>query len=239
MTIRDKLYIDPLPEIKPFAFDESVARVFQDMIRRSVPGYATVIAISGLVAAQHARAGTNIYDLGCSLGATLLVIYRHISEDCSLTGVDNSEAMIAACKKNLALEGAVDITLICDDILNQKIDNASVVTMNFTLQFIEHELRLPLLQKIHRGLIPGGALLLSEKIRVRGHTERYFQTLHESFKRANGYSQLEISQKRSALEDVLIPEELQTHINRLEQAGYSNIIPWFQCLNFASLVAIA
>lgn len=239
MTIRDKLYIEPLPEIEPFAFDESVARVFQDMIRRSVPGYGTLIAISGLVAAQHARPGTNIYDLGCSLGATLLEIYRQISEGCAITGVDNSQAMIAACQEKLVLEKIDDITLICDDVRNQEIDNASVVTMNFTLQFIDYESRLPLLRKINSGLIPGGALLLSEKIREGEHEERYFQILHENFKRANGYSQLEISQKRTALENVLIPENLQTHINRLEQAGFSTIIPWFQCLNFISLVAIA
>lgn len=238
MGIRDNLYIEPLPEIDPFAFDESVARVFQDMIRRSVPGYSTVVNISGLVAAQHARSGTNIYDLGCSLGATLLAIYRQISGGCSLIGVDNSKAMIAACKEKLALEKANDIKLICNDILNQEIVNASVVTMNFTLQFIAHESRYPLLQKINRGLIPDGVLLLSEKIRVRDQEERYLRELHESFKRANGYSQLEISQKRSALEGVLLAEDLQTHIKRLEQAGFSKIIPWFQCLNFVSLVAI-
>lgn len=238
MTIRDQLYAEHTPEIEAFAFDESVTRVFQDMIRRSLPGYGTVIAISGLIAAQHARPGTNLYDLGCSLGATLLAIYRQMPQGCSLTGVDNSKAMITACKKNLTLEKADDIRLICDDILNQEIENASVVTLNFTLQFISPESRLPLLKKIHKGLIPGGALLLSEKIRWGEEENRYFQALHESFKRANGYSRLEISQKRSALEDVLVPEALQTHINRLEQAGFSRIIPWFQCLNFASMVAI-
>jgi tRNA (cmo5U34)-methyltransferase len=61
--------------------------------------------------------------------------------------------------------------------------------------------------------------------------------LHHAFKRANGYSELEVSQKRTALENVLVPETLDTHRARLREAGFGAVDAWFQCFNFASLLA--
>lgn len=119
------------------------------------------------------------------------------------------------------------------------IENASVVVLNFTLQFIPVEERLALLQRIYQGLKPGGALILSEKLAFEDETQdRFHIESHHDFKRSNGYSDLEISQKRSALENVLIPETLAEHQQRLEQAGFEFVEKWFQCFNFVSMVAV-
>jgi len=52
-----------------------------------------------------------------------------------------------------------------------------------------------------------------------------------------GYSKLEISQKRAALENVLLPETLEAHRSRLDTIGFDAVDVWFQCFNFASMVA--
>jgi tRNA (cmo5U34)-methyltransferase len=230
-------------ERKPedFRFDASVARVFPDMIRRSVPGYTTVIPMIEVITEQYAQPGTNCYDLGCSLGASTLAMRHGISDrNCTLTGVDNSSAMLDRCQHYIALDDSpLPVTLRCEDILSTELDNASVTTLNFTLQFIPPEERSMLLARIAGATCPGGVLILSEKIRFDSATEQSVQTrLHHEFKRANGYSDLEISQKRSAIEQVLIPETLADHKQRLAAAGFNQILVWYQCFNFVSMLAI-
>jgi tRNA (cmo5U34)-methyltransferase len=149
--------------------------------------------------------------------------------------------MIERGRELLALDtlATVPVTMICADLLDVAIENASVVVLNFTLQFIPPTERQGLIQRIHGGLRPGGVLILSEKIAFgEPGRQQLHEELHHDFKRANGYSDLEISQKRSALEKVLIPETLDCHQARLKAAGFSSAELWFQCFNFASLVAI-
>jgi tRNA (cmo5U34)-methyltransferase len=242
MSQRDSIYSSPLEAVQGFRFDERVVEVFPDMIQRSVPGYATVVAISGVLAEHYVQTGSRIYDLGCSLGATTFAMatrMQAIKRQCELVAVDNSEAMLQGLEQLLAKEqfdNRVDCRL--EDIAETAIDNASMVTLNYTLQFIPVEQRLALLQKIYDGMNPGGVLVLSEKIAFEDQAvDDLFINLHHDFKRANGYSDLEISQKRSALENVLIPETLDCHFERLKAAGFKRTEVWFQCFNFASLVA--
>ncbi len=223
-----------------FRFDERVAAVFPDMIRRSVPGYGEIISLLGLFAQNYSQPGSSIYDLGCSLGASTLALRERISaEGCTIIAVDNSEAMIEQCKKNLQqIDSAIETDLRCADIRDIEITNASVVVFNFTLQFIPLEERAGLIQKIYDGLLPGGVLILSEKIAFDDPQEQQQQeALHIAFKQSNGYSELEISQKRAALEQVLVPETVAAHQQRLQGAGFGSANIWFQCLNFASIVA--
>ncbi len=237
---QDRIYATPREAVDAFVFDEQVAQVFPDMIRRSVPGYATVINMSGVLAAAYVQPESNCYDLGCSLGATTLAMHRGIQQPgCRVIGVDNSPEMLQQAEARIdEVQGRSSIELRCGDICDTPIENASIVTLNFTLQFIPLAQRLPLLQKIHAGLRPGGILVLSEKIRFEDEEEERLQMeMHHAFKRANGYNDLEISQKRSALENVLIPETLQQHQTRLKQAGFQRADVWFQCFNFISLVA--
>ncbi len=129
--------------------------------------------------------------------------------------------------------------VITDDINNIELSNASIILLNFTLQFIHPEERGKLISKIYNALIPGGILLLSEKIDFINSNESDFQIkMHHEFKKQNGYSKLEISQKRRALENVMIPDSKEEHINRLTHAGFSNIHLWFQYFNFISIAAI-
>ncbi len=237
---QDKLFDTP-QQVVDFAFDDAVADVFPDMIRRSVPGYETVISLLGVLAQQYAQPNTNVYDLGSSLGAATLSMHRQtrtlgLKHIC----VDNSEAMVKRCQSRLARHMPdADLMVVCDNIEEFEINNASLVVINFTLQFLSPESRLALLKKIYNGLLPKGVLVLSEKLVFENEVENQGQVnLHLTFKSANGYSDLEISQKRAAIENVMIPDSLETHQQRLQQAGFKESYQWFQAFNFASLIAI-
>ena len=239
---RDDLFASPLSDPGLFRFDASVASVFPDMINRSVPGYATVLGMTGTLAGQHARQGSRVYDLGCSWGASLLSVARAPAcERCELIGVDNSEPMLQQASRYLAqFPEASRIELQNANILATPLENASVVIMNYTLQFIPIEEREGLLKRIRAAMMPGDVLILSEKLTLPdSRLNEYLIDLHHDFKRQQGYSDLEIAQKRQALEDVLVPETRESHVARLNTVGFSRCDVWFQCLNFGSLIAIA
>jgi tRNA (cmo5U34)-methyltransferase len=221
-----------------FVFDDAVASVFPDMIRRSVPGYAAIVTMIELLAGRHARPGTVLYDLGCSLGAATVALARGgVDQGCRVIGVDNAPAMIGRAEKTVG-PSFPQIEWHCADLRELGLEPASIVVLNFTLQFVPVEQRSDLLTRIHDALVPGGILVLSEKI--AGHdrfADDLLTSLHHDFKRRNGYSDLEISRKRKALEQVLVPETLARHRHRLEAAGFARVESWFQCFNFASLVA--
>lgn len=237
----DRIYANPLAEVKQFVFDQTVVDVFPDMIKRSVPGYATIINMIGNLAERYVQGGSYCYDLGCSLGAaTLAMRHRIRAADCKIVGVDNSAAMIERCQQIMAADsGEIPVELVCANIQDVELQQASMAVLNFTLQFITVEQRLGVLAGVANGLLPGGVLILSEKVVFEDEPHQQLMTeLHHNFKRAQGYSDLEIAQKRTAIENVLIPETLQTHRDRLRQAGFRSVDVWFQCFNFASLIAI-
>lgn len=236
----DDLYAQQRAVIERFSFDEQVVRVFPDMIRRSVPGYSTIIEMTGVLAARYAQPHSRLYDLGCSLGASSLAMAQLVHQPgCEIVSIDNSSAMIEQARHLLAQSSLqTPITLQHADVLDVSLQPASVVVMNFTLQFIVADKRDALVRRIAESLQPGGIFVLSEKISFADEDEdRLQQTLHHAFKFNNGYSQLEISQKRTALENVLVPETLEVHRQRLLDAGFSRVSVWFHCFNFMSLVA--
>ena len=239
-NVLDRIYAEPHAELSGFAFDDAVARVFPDMIRRSVPGYTTIIPMTGIITSQYAQPDSVLYDLGCSLGASTLAMRHGVDKaGCRIVGVDNSDAMLERCRKYIEADSSsVPVELLLDDVRNVSVSNASVVTLNFTLQFIPLEDRLSLLSDIAEGLNDGGVLILSEKLVFEEGEQAVLEDLHYDFKRANGYSDLEISQKRTALENYLVPETLAQHRERLLSAGFSRVVLWYQCFNFCSLLAI-
>jgi len=181
-----------------------------------------------------------IYDLGCSLGAATLAMRRRINQPgCRIVAVDNSPAMVERCRENLEADSApTPVEVHCADIRDFPIERASVIALNFTLQFIEPGERLALLRRLYEGMLPGGVLILAEKLVFADAAEQTIQErLHLAYKRANGYSELEISQKRAALEKVLSPETAQQHMARLRAAGFPSVYQWFQAFNFAAFVA--
>ncbi|RZV31412.1 MAG: carboxy-S-adenosyl-L-methionine synthase CmoA [Chromatiales bacterium] len=230
---------------EPFRFNENVARVFPDMLRRSIPGYAASIEAIGSLAARYVRAGTTCYDLGCSLGAATLAMRHGIQQPCCrIVAVDSSPAMIERCREVIAEddrqnEPETQVDVAEQDILEVCFDNASMVVLNYTLQFIDPADRDPLLSRIYDGMNDGGLLVLSEKVVDEdAHMEALLVDLHEEHKRRNHYSALEVARKRAALENVLLPETVAAHRERLQRTGFSRAAVWLRYFNFVSIVAI-
>jgi tRNA (cmo5U34)-methyltransferase len=238
--MKDNIYSVPRAQLGDFTFDDKVAKVFPDMIKRSVPGYSNIIQAIGMLTEKHAKPNTNLYDLGCSLGACALEMSSNAPVDCKIIGVDNSQDMIERAKKIVSASKNPDnIELVLGDITNFKLENASIVILNFVLQFITPAMRDELIANIYKSLVPGGILVLSEKFKFADNIiDSVLYELHHDFKRANGYSELEISQKRDAIENVLIPESIENHYKRLEKAGFTHRNVWFECFNFGSIIAI-
>lgn len=228
-------------EVRPFAFTREVARVFDDMLVRSVPLYQEGILRQAQMTGRFFQEDTRIYDLGCShgnLGVRILEQFR--DRPFTMIAADNSWPMIEKYNGRLiAQKRAGKILLACAGMEDIRIENASVVIINLTLQFLDLTKRDDLIQRIYQGLVPGGVLLLTEKIVSESRAVNDIQIeAYLRFKRENGYSELEISQKRDALERVLVPESVNTHIHRLGRAGFSHMDVWLKWFNFASFFAI-
>ncbi len=237
LTSKDKVFAKPLTSVKAFEFDEQVTQVFDDMINRSVPGYELLIKLLALYADVFVTESSHVYDLGCSTGVVSRVIAQQIQQrQCKLIAVDNSPSMVKQCQRR---HSELSINWLCQDIESIDIDNASMVVLNLTLQFIDPDQRLALIDKIYRGLNPGGILVLTEKVAFEEiELQQTMTELYQGYKKLQGYSDLEISQKRTALEKVLIPDTQQQHYQRLQSVGFSQVYDCFQCLNFVSLLAI-
>ncbi len=237
----DLIYSNPHAQVKDFAFDAQVVEVFPDMITRSVPGYNTIIDTIGRLSQRFVQKNTAIYDLGCSLGAATLAMRKSITAtECKIISIDNSSAMVERCKMHInAFKGNTPVNVIEANIQDVQINNASMVVLNFTLQFIDKKDRQALLSNIANGINAGGILVISEKISHGDPViDEHLIDLHHDFKRANGYSELEVAQKRTALENVMRTDSVEQHIQRLTHAGFSHVSPWFQCFNFISFIAI-
>lgn len=239
--MKDTIFAAPIEKLGDFTFDESVAEVFPDMIQRSVPGYSNIITAIGMLAERFVTENSNVYDLGCSRGAGILSVRRNVkARNVKIIGIDNSEPMVERCRSHInAYHSDIPVEIQLGDIRNIQIENASMVILNFTLQFLPPNDRLSLLAKIYQGLKPNGVLVLSEKFTFENQSmNELLIDLHHTFKRANGYSELEVSQKRTALENVMRTDSIETHKQRLQQAGFSQVELWFQCFNFGSMVAV-
>ncbi|WP_202112662.1 carboxy-S-adenosyl-L-methionine synthase CmoA [Gilliamella sp. Pas-s95] len=240
-TKKDQLFSTPIDKLGDWTFDEKVAEVFPDMVQRSVPGYSNIISMIGMLAERFVQPNSTIYDLGCSLGAATLSIRRHVNhKNCHIVAVDNSQPMVDRCKRHLeSYKANTPVDVICDDICNLDMQNASMVVLNFTLQFLTPANRQRILNNIYSALNPNGILVLSEKFSFSDSTvDELLFNMHHDFKRANGYSELEISQKRNMLENVMLTDTIETHKQRLSEAGFKHIDTWFQCFNFGSIIAI-
>lgn len=238
---RDIIYNTPKTPVPPFEFNADVADVFDDMIRRSVPLYGEIIRRQAQLIAPWCRSGTRVYDLGCSTGNLAMALCERTAPGAfHMVAVDSSRPMLDIFKKRLdSRDRTGDITVVCRDIRRVDLAPASVVVVNFTLQFIPPADRDALLKRIYDALVPGGMLLFSEKIIHPDPVLSDLQVaLYYRFKRENGYSDLEISQKREALETVLVPETMETHHDRLRRCGFSGIDAWLKWFNFCSWIAI-
>ena len=240
----DKIY-DTRSDDEPFRFNDEVAKVFPDMLRRSIPGYEATIEAIGSLAARYVRPDTRCYDLGCSLGAATLAMRQGIHQPgCRIVAIDTASAMIERCKKIMAEDDRqfghpTPVDVVEADIRDVPIDNASMVVLNYTLQFLAMDDRDALMRRICDGMLEGGLLVLSEKVvDENAEMETLLIDLHHEHKRRNRYSALEVARKRAALENVLIPETVAAHRKRLADAGFSHTAVWLRYFNFVSIIAI-
>ena len=234
---RDTLYDNHRQPVPPFAFNDQVAAVFDDMIQRSIPLYGEIIQRQAELIPVFYQEGSRIYDLGCSTGNVGVAACETMGKTpFRMIAVDNSDAMLAIYdERRRALAAGDQIELVNDDITRMAIENASIVIINFTLQFLSPTDRDRLIERVYRSLRPGGLLLFSEKI-VHADEEvgALQQDFYYRFKRENGYSDLAIAQKREALEKVLIPETVADHRQRVTAAGFKEPDIWLKWFNFCS-----
>ncbi len=243
---KDTIYSTAQDKVSPFRFDAKVAAVFSDMISRSVPSYQPILEMLPTITRRFRMPDHNYYDLGCSLGAGLHAMAEGLKPtpgfsnlNASLIGIDNSSAMLKHAKAHSCPYDNLTMEFVEQSLLDTQINRAAMVLMNFTLQFIDVEQRQAVISNIYQGLSEGGALILSEKVSFAdATTDQTMIDIHHQYKADQGYSRLEISQKRDAIENVLIPETLDTHTQRLKHAGFKVITPWLQNLQFLSILAV-
>lgn len=238
---RDKIYAQQTAGTGTFEFNEAVVDVFPDMLRRSIPGYEASIRAIRALARQYVQPDSHCYDLGCSLAAATLAMRQGIDvSGCRIIAIDNAPAMVSRCKQIIAADKSdIPVDIVADDVRCTPIDNASMVVMNYTLQFLPIDERQPMIGRIAEGMRPGGVFVLSEKVVDEDPgIEALLIDLHHNFKRRHAYSELEISRKREAIENVLVPESVTTHKARMLAAGFQHVGVWLRYFNFVSLVAI-
>ena len=237
---KDEVFRDEIEKVSDFKFGENVAKVFDDMVNRSVPFYGEIQRMMAELAADHAGEGSFVYELGCSTGTTMIGMDTMVDPDIRFIGMDDSQEMLDKCKSKFEEIGYKrKYELRCTDLgQGVKIENASVVVLCLTLQFVRPIYREKLVHDIFKGLNHGGVLILVEKILAEESSfNRDFINYYYNYKRRNNYSELEISQKREALENVLIPYKLSENISLLRDQGFEHCEVFFKWYNFAGLIA--
>ena len=241
MAKKDRLFRKRRRVVKDFRFDKQTSVVFDDMLHRSVPFYEELQRMTGEIAADFAAEGTSVYDLGCSTGTTLLMLDRVVPKDVRFVGIDSSPEMLERAREKLAHQGVTrECELICAD-LNKgiQVTNASVVIMTLTLQFIRPLYRQQLMRTIAAGMASQGCLILIEKVLSKDSMlNRLFIKYYYGFKERQGYSKIEISQKREALENVLIPYRIEENMQLLLESGFSECDVFFKWYNFCGIIAL-
>lgn len=236
----DQVFRDEITKVSDFKFGTTVVNVFDDMVSRSVPYYNEMQRMLAEIAADHVKEGTFVYDLGCSTGTTLIGLDELIPSDIRFIGIDESQEMLDKCDVKLKEAGFVrPYDLVAGDLHQHlPISNGSVVILCLTLQFVRPLYRERLLRNIYEGLNPGGVLLLVEKVLAESSVfNRDFIKYYYNYKRRNHYSELEISQKREALENVLIPYKLSENMLLLKEAGFADCEIFFKWYNFSGMIA--
>ena len=237
---KDDVFRVEIEKPSDFKFGANVAKVFDDMVNRSVPFYGEIQRMMAELASDHAKEGSDVFDLGCSTGTTMISMDIMVNQNIRFIGIDDSREMLDKCKSKLMEIGfSRPYELRCADLgQGIKIENASVVVLCLTLQFVRPIYRERLLKDIYDGLNPGGVLILVEKILAEeSRFNRDYIQYYYNYKRRNHYSEMEISQKREALENVLVPYKLSENITLLRDKGFAHCEVFFKWYNFSGLIA--
>lgn len=237
---KDRVFSDPQSGGEAFRFGPRVAACFDDMAERSIPLYRELQIAAVTLAQRAAQPETAIYDIGCSTGTTLVPLALATPfESTAIVGTDSSEHMLKRCREKLEMAGVAGrVRLLHSELEKTPLESASAVLMNYTLQFSKPESRAETIKRVHDALVPGGVLILAEKLRFDDpRTAELMENLYYDFKRRNGYSETEIEQKRKALEGVLVPFTREENIALLTGAGFQRIVPILQAYPFAAFAA--
>lgn len=237
----DQVFKDEIKNAADFKFGSTVVNVFDDMVNRSVPYYGEMQRMIAELAGDHAKEGSYVYDLGCSTGTTMIGMNTLVPDNIEFIGIDDSPQMLEKCDNKLQEIGFTRKYQLVNADLNQGINiaNASVVVSCLTLQFVRPIYRERLVKTIFDGLNKGGVFILIEKILAEENMfNRDFIKYYYDMKRRQHYSELEISQKREALENVLIPYKLSENNLLLREAGFAHVEVFFKWYNFAGLIAV-
>ena len=233
--MRDEIFKKPIT--KQFAFDEEVATVFDDMIARSVPFYKENLALVRDIVLKNSKEESVIYDLGCSTGTLLIEIAKRSDKKLHLFGLDNAAAMIERARNKAGAFG-VDVTFIEADIIDFAYEKSDIFIANYTLQFIRPLKREKFVRKIYQSLKEEGLFIFSEKVISEDKKlNKQLIDIYLDFKKAQGYSDFEIAQKREALENVLVPYTLKENEEMMKNCGFSYVEPIFRWANFATFIA--
>jgi len=241
---KDRIFAEKTQAVSDFNFGEKTAEVFEDMLDRSIPLYRELQRMLGEIAVEFAVSGTNVYDLGCSNGITLDTLdhaIRGAGKSVQLVGVDYSKAMLEKAEQRFASRGADALPKFVLRDLNEgcSIENASVVLLNLTLQFVRPLFRDRLVRSICDGLVENGCLILVEKVLGNDSLfNRTFIKFYYDMKRRNHYSDMEIAQKREALENVLIPYRIDENFELLKRNGFGSVDVFYKWYNFAGLIGV-
>jgi tRNA (cmo5U34)-methyltransferase len=241
---RDRIFRGTAGQVKGFEFNDEVAEVFDDMIRRSVPFYLEQQAMIKEIGKKFWIPGTDVYDLGCATATTLINLCREIAEPASFIGYDSSLPMLERAKRKIKENGLEDRVKmrygdLNGDLSGLPLENASVVTMCWTLQFIRPLRRDSLVRWVYDGTVEGGAFVVTEKVHTSNtDMNRFFIDFYSDFKRRNGYSGQEILRKREALESVLIPYRIDENLEMIRRNGWEIVETFFQWYNFAGFLCV-
>jgi len=237
----DLIFADPQMLVGDFQFDANVAASFDDMVSRSVPYYDEMQRMVCELAADFAEPDTRLYDIGCSTATTFALLDNIVHPDVQFVGIDNSEQMLAKARAKLGMYTPTrSIKLHCQDLHEGlRIENASVVLMLLTLQFVRPLYRERVVQQIARGMQGNGALILIEKLVVHdSRLNRLYINHYYEYKRRRGYSDVEINKKREALENVLVPYRFDENRELLLNNGFKQVEEFFRWYNFCGMIAI-
>jgi tRNA (cmo5U34)-methyltransferase len=233
--LQDNIFESPINA--QFAFNEEVAGVFDDMISRSIPGYQTILDLSCKTLLEYVDSGT-ITDIGCSTANLLIHLAPKIKDkEIKLVGIDDSEPMLKLARQKSGTYEA-NIEFLCVDAVNTELPTSKAFLANFTLQFIRPIIREALVQKIYDSLEDGGIFIFAEKlISEDKRLNKFLIDEYHSYKRSQGYSELEIMRKREALENVLVPYSEDENRALCTKAGFEKVETLFKWCNFALFVA--
>lgn len=239
--MRDEIFGKKRDKPEDFSFNHEVAAVFDDMVERSIPNYGEIHRIVADMVRRYLPDQSTVYDLGCSTGSTIVLmdqVAKSQNKTIHYIGVDASAPMLERCREKLS-QHQIKAKLLEADLTQLEFESCDMVVMDYTLQFIPKEKRTELLTKIYNALKPGGRFVLAEKIASsNSDIQEMITDLYYDFKRRNGYSELEISQKREALENVMVPMTPEQQLQMLASAGFSNVDMVFRWYNFAAWLAL-